>query len=323
MRQTMEEWKLMFEKVKEYTVALLLFLLVVFFGMTVPEFATLGNLFNLLRQAAILGIVSSGMVMVIITGNIDLSVGSMVSLVSCVTAILIGQKGISPVPACIMGILLCILLMTLNGALIIFTGMPAMLCTLALMNVYQGIAYIITNAVPVYGLPEKMRMLGQGYVGWIPIPVIIMGICFIISWMILSRTYIGRYFYAVGSNAEATRLSGISIVRSKLLAYVFCGVMVGIATLVQMSRLFGGYPIAGQGLEMEVIIAVVVGGVSFSGGKGGIGGVVQGVLLMGVLSNGLGVMGAGTYIQLVFKGVVLLLVVGLDYFRQKRRRREG
>lgn len=309
--------RIVHKMIQEYTVAILLMILAGIFSYSVNGFATWSNFFNLLRQVSMLGIVSSGMAVVIITGNIDLSVGSMISLISCTVAIMIGQRGVPAGLACCLGILMCTVLMLCNGMIIVYTGMPAMLCTLALMYIYKGITYIITNATPVYGLPETMRMLGQGYISVVPIPVMIMLLCFIVSGIFLSQTYIGRYFYAVGSNMEAARLTGVPVVKTKLAAYAFCGIMVGIATLVQTSRLFGGFPAAGDGLEMDVIIAVIVGGVSFAGGKGRISGVVQGVLLMGVLTNGLGVMGAGTYMQLVVKGVVLIVVVGLDYIRRK------
>jgi len=308
----------MFGKIRKYTVAVLLVVLVVFFCVTVKGFASLNNLFNLLRQIAVLGIIASGMTMVVITGNIDLSVGSVVSLVSCLVAIMIGKMGVSPALACLIGVIVSVAAMVLNSVIIQVTGMPAMLCTLAVMQIYQGATYNVTNSTPIYGLPESMRMIGQGYLGPVPIPVVIMAVMFLVSGIVLSRTYLGRYFYAVGSNSEAARLSGIPIVKTNLLAYALCGLTVGVAAIVTMSRLGGGYPASGSGLEMDVITAVVVGGVSFSGGKGKITGVIQGVLLMGILSNGLGVMGASTHTQLVFKGIVLIVVVGLDYYQLKR-----
>lgn len=309
------------DRIKKYTVLILMIVLVLFFSVVSPGFASWKNMFNLLRQVSILGIVSTGMAIIIITGSIDLSVGSAISLVSCTVALLIGEYGVHPVAACAAGVLLAVLIQVFNGILILYTGMPAMLCTLAAMQIYQGLTYIITNGVAVYGLPESMRMLGQGYLWKIPIPVVIMILVFIVGHLLLSRTYLGRYFYAVGSNAEATRLSGISLIKTNLVAYAICGLLVGLAACIVLSRLFGGFPTSGNGLEMEVITAVVVGGVSFSGGKGKITGVIQGVLLMGVLSNGLGIMGANTNTQLVFKGIVLLLVVGLDCYHQQRQRK--
>jgi ribose transport system permease protein len=308
----------MFMKLRKFTVAILLVGLVVFFCVTAPGFASWNNLFNLLRQIAVLGITSCGMAALMILGKIDLSVGSVVSLVSCLVALMISKIGLSPILACGIGVVVAIAIMVLNGAIVLGTGIPAMLCTLATMQIFQGLTYIITNSTPIYGLPEGMRLLGQGYLWVIPIPVVIMFVLFIFSAIILSRTYLGRYFYAVGSNSEAARLSGIPITKTNLLAYALCGLMVGIAALVTMSRLGGGYPSAGSGLEMDAITAVVVGGVSFVGGKGKISGVFLGILLMGVLSNGLGVMGASTHMQLVFKGIVLIVVAGLDYLQQRR-----
>lgn len=305
---------------KKYTVILLLLALVAFFSLTAKGFATAGNMISLLRQVAILGIVSVGMTMIIITGNIDLSVGSQVSLICCLVATMIVKSGMPPLISCIVGILAAMVLTTLNGAIILSTSMPAMLCTLATMQIYQGITYMFTGAIPIYGLPESMRFLGQGYIWFIPVPVVIMLAIFVLGGFLLSKTYLGRYFYAVGSNAEAARLSGISVKSTKLLAFTICGFFVGLASVVLMSRMFSGHPTAGSGLEMEVVTAVVVGGVAFSGGSGKIAGVMQGVLLMGVLSNGLGIMGVGTNVQLVFKGTIPLLVVGLDCYQQQRQR---
>lgn len=303
--------------IRKHTVAILLIAVTAFFCLFVQGFASWNNFFNLLRQTATLGIVSAGMVLVIIVGHIDISVGSVVSLVSCVVAIMIVQMGYDPVVACLLGVCLATAIVTFNGAIVLATGMPSMLATLALSQVYQGLTYIVTNSTPISGLPAAMRMIGQGYLGPVPIPVIIMAVMLGVSSFILTRTYPGRYCYAVGSNPEAARLSGIPVGRTILMAFALCGVTVGVAAIVLCSRLFGGFPTAGSGLEMDVITAVVVGGVSFSGGKGKVSGVVQGVLLMGVLSNGLGVMGANTYTQLVCKGVVLVAVVGIDYLQQK------
>ena len=310
----------MMKFLKKYTVILLLLVLIAYFAVSARGFATSGNIISLLRQVAVLGIVSVGMTMVIITGNIDLSVGNLVSMVTCLVAMMIVNFGMEPVWACMLGVVVAMVCCTLNGVIILSTNMPAMLCTLATMQIFQGLTYMFTGAIPIYGLPESMRFLGQGYVGFIPVPVIIMGVIFLVGAFVLTKTYIGRYFYAVGSNAEAARLSGIPVTATKLLSYTICGFFVGIAGIVLTSRMFSGHPTAGTGLEMEVVTAAVVGGVAFSGGSGKILGVVQGVALMGVLSNGLGIMGVGTHAQLVFKGIILLLVVGLDCWQQKKQR---
>lgn len=305
---------------KKYTVAIMLVALVAYFSVSAQGFATPSNFMNLLRQVAVLGIVSAGMTPVIITGQIDLSVGSVVSFVSCLVALAITSWDMPPLAACLLGVVVATAAVVLNGVVVLATGMPAMLCTLATMQIYQGLAYLITNGTPIYGLPESMRVIGQGYVWVVPVPVIIVGLALAGVALLLSRTYLGRHIYAVGSNAEATRLSGISVEKTTLIAFAICGALTGLAACVQTSRLFGGFPTAGSGLEMEVVTAVVVGGISFSGGRGKPSGVVLGVILMGVLVNGLGIMGVNTYIQLVFKGVVLLVVVGMDCWQRYRAR---
>lgn len=303
---------------RKYTVAILLCALVLFFSLSAPGFASWQNFFNLLRQVAILGIVSAGMTPVILAGQIDLSVGSVVSLVSCFVALAIASWNLPPLVACLLGILIAAAAVAFNGLVVLSTKMPAMLCTLATMQIYQGLAYIVTGGTPVYGLPESMRMIGQGYLWVVPVPVILAAVVFLFIGIFLSRTFLGRYVYAVGSNPEATRLSGISVPKVTMLAFVICGIMTGLAACIQTSRLFGGFPTAGSGLEMEVVTAVVVGGVSFSGGRGKASGVVLGVLLMGVLYNGLGIMGVNAYIQMIFRGFVLILVVGLDCWQRHR-----
>jgi ribose transport system permease protein len=200
--------------------------------------------------------------------------------------------------------------------------MPAMICTLAMMQVLQGITYTITGAQPIYGLPESLRILGQGYIVGIPVPIIIMIIVFLVGGFILNKTYIGRYFYAVGSNPEAARLSGLPLKNIKLLAFIISGFFVGLGGIVLMSRMFSGQPSAGDGFEMDVLTACIVGGIAFSGGYGKIEGLIPGVLVMGIISNGLGVMGVSAYDQLMYKGIVLILVVGIDSIQQARAKKQ-
>ncbi len=302
----------------KFTVLILLIIVIAYFGITAPGFMTIGNGMSLLRQIAVLGILSTGFSMVMIAGGLDLSISSQLSLVSCATAMMI-VNGVPSILACITGIVIAVLISTFNGFAIVTTGMPAMICTLAMQQVLQGVVYIFTGASPVYGLPDSMKIIGQGYIfGIVPIPIIIMIAIFLIGAFILNRTYLGRYFYAVGSNEEATRLSGLSSKKIMILSYVINGVFVGLASIVLMSRIASGQPLAGQGYEMDVITACVVGGIAFSGGKGKMLGVVQGVLVMGVLSNGLGVKGVDSYTQLLCKGIVLIVVVSIDCLREKR-----
>lgn len=304
--------------IKKNMVLVLLIVLVAYFTVFANNFLSVVNVSNLLRQTSVIGIVCVGFAMVMITGGLDLSVSSVISLVGCVTASLIVNSGVPVLPACLIGILVAVIISAINAGLILSTGMPPMICTLAMQQVLQGYAYIMTNATPVYGLPDSLRFLGQGYVGIVPVPVVIMIICFIIGAFVLNRTYLGRYFYAVGCNPEASRLSGLNVKMIQMISYLVNGLFTGVAGLVMMSRIFSGQPKAGVGYEMDVITACVVGGIGFNGGKGTILGLIEGVLVMGVLTNGLGVQGVDSYSQLVFKGIVLILVVGVDCFQQNR-----
>ena len=306
------------EFIKKNMVLVLLFALVIYFTIFARNFLSMRNITNLLRQTSVIGIMCVGFSIVMIAGGLDLSVSSVISVVGCVTATMIVKLGVPVLPACILGVLVSVLISAINGGLIQLTGMPPMICTLAMQQVLRGLAYMLTQATPVYGLPESLKPLGQGYVGFLPIPVIIMAVCFAIGAFILKRTYIGRYFYAVGCNPEAARLSGVSVKKVQMTSYLINGVFAGIAGLVMMSRIFSGQPKAGVGYEMDVITACVVGGIAFTGGKGNISGLILGVLVMGVLTNGLGVQGVDSYTQLVFKGVVLILVVGVDCFNRNR-----
>ncbi|MEG2383287.1 MAG: ABC transporter permease [Oscillospiraceae bacterium] len=292
--------------------------LVVVFSLLAPGFFSVNNFISLTRQIAILGVVSTGMTLVLIAGGLDLSVGSQISLIGVLVATLIVNAGVNPILACIIGLICSTIIGYLNSVLIIKTNMWPMITTIAMMQVLQGVAYIITGGLPVYGMPDYMKAIGQGYLGPIPIPVIIMVVIMALGSFILNKTYFGRYLYAIGSNAEAARLSGINITKIKTIVYMICGLLAGIGGLIMMGRVASGQPKAGATFEMDVLTACVVGGVGLNGGKGKMSGVAIGVLIMGVLSNGLGVMGVSEYYQLVCKGAVLLLAVGFDGVQQMR-----
>lgn len=306
---------------KRGMVFILLIVLIAFFAIMANNFLSLGNITNLLRQTSVIGIMSVGFAFIMIAGGLDLSVGAAIAMVGCIAAILMARFGLDMWISCILGVGVAVAISSINAAFILATKMPAFIGTLAMMQILQGLAYMTTGATPVYGLPEEIKFIGQGYVWFIPVPVIIMVACFLVGGFILNKTFFGRYLYAVGSNAEAARLSGLKVKKIQFMSYVVGGVFTGIAGIVMMSRIFSGQPKAGIGYELDVITACVVGGIAFAGGKGSISGLVLGVLVMGVLSNGLGVMGVDSYTQLVFKGAVLALVVGLDSFQQSRAHR--
>jgi ribose transport system permease protein len=303
--------------IKKYGIIIVLMLVMVFFSVTTTAFFTINNLFNVARQVSMLGIVAVGMTFVMLTGGIDLSVGSLLSIVSVVGAGAMVKGGCNPVVAVIISLAVATIFGLFNGLIITKVNIPPLITTLATMTIIRGISYIITGGLPIYGFPESFTIIGQGYLWIFPIPVIIMVIVFTIGSFILNNSYFGRYFYAIGGNEEATRLSGVNVQGVKLLVYSLSGLVAGIAGVILLSRVNSGQPIAGSGFELDVVTAVVLGGVSISGGEGKLSGVLTGVLIMGVLSNGLIIMNIGEYYQLVTKGLVLLVAVGFDRMQQQ------
>lgn len=299
--------------VSRYGIVIVLIALVVFFSIASPAFLTTDNLFNILRQVAIVGIVAVGMTMVLLTGGIDLSVGSIIGVAGVMAAQLM-LAGMHPVLACLLTLLACTMLGAINGFFINTMKIPALITTLGTMTAIRGVAYLLTGGLPVFGFSDSFKIMGQGYLWIIPIPVIIMAAVFVAGYILLNKTVYGRYIYGVGANEEASRLSGISVKKVKYLVYTACGALSGLAGLVLLSRVNSGQPKAGQGYEMDIITAVVLGGVSIFGGEGKINFVIIGVLIMGVLSNGMILLNINEYVQWVVKGLVLLLAVGFDRY---------
>jgi ribose/xylose/arabinose/galactoside ABC-type transport system permease subunit len=306
-----------------------MFLLVIFFSITTPNFRTLGNFMIILRQVSITGILAVGMTFVLLTAGIDLSVGSQVGFVGMISSIMMVNLHIPLFFSFLIGILTGCVVGFLNGVLITRTKMPPLIETLGMTNIVLGLNYIITGGLPISGLPKGMRYIGQGFVGPVPIPVIILILVFILGGLVLTKTYFGRYVYAVGSNAEAARLTGLNTDKICLSVYILQGALCGLAGLIMLSRVGSGQPISGKGLEMDVITACIVGGVSITGGEGKITGVVFGVLIMGIMSNGMAVMGLGEYYQTLMKGLVLVVAIGIDCYqnllasKKKRTSLEG
>ena len=297
---------------KQYGILAVLIVLVIFFSMTTSAFLKAENLLNITRQVAMLGISAVGMSFVILTAGIDLSVGSLMSLTNVVCAKLMVEGKIHPVTAVFMTLLLTCIIGMVNGAIINVANIPPLITTLGMMTTLRGISYVLCGGYPIWGFPEKFRNLGQGYVGPIPIPVIILILIFILGWMFLNKTIYGRYIYGIGGNEEASRLSGINVKNMKYMVYILCSFMTGIASMIMLSRINTGQPKVGSSFELEVITAVVLGGVSIFGGQGRLIGVFIGVLIMGVLSNGMIIMNISEYWQLIVRGLVLLAAVGVD-----------
>ncbi len=305
-------------------VAMCIFL--VAFPTTRSTFMTGKNIFNILRQNASNLFLATGMTMVIILGGIDLSVGTVIALSGCVaagiTTAMGGETAGAQAIAAVAGFAACIVVGGLvgmfNGLVISKTEIPPFIVTLASMNITKGIALVYTNGAPIRCMTDAFKFPGAGYVGPIPVPVILMLIVFVIAVLIVNRTHLGRHIYAVGGNAQAAKFSGINVEKVKFLVYTYTGIMAGIAGMVVASRLYSGQPTAGDGAEMDAIAAVVVGGTSMSGGSGRLGGTLIGVLIIGVLNNGLNLLGVDSNWQYIVKGLVILLAVYVDFLRNKK-----
>lgn len=297
---------------RSYAISLVFIILVLVFSLVSSTFFRAENLFNVARQVAMLGISAVGMTFVILSGGIDLSVGSLLSLVSVVCAKFMVEVGLNPFSAVLLTLLMCCGMGALNAFFINEVNIPPLITTLGTMTVIRGTSYVLSTGRHIWGFPDQFRVIGQGYLGPIPIPVIITGLVFIFGWVFLSRTPFGRWTYGIGNNEEATRLSGINIKKMKYLLYILSSLLTGIAGIILLSRMSSGQPKVGTGYELEVVTAVVLGGVSIFGGEGRLLGVLFGVLIIGVLENGMILLNVSDYYQQIILGLVLLVAVGFD-----------
>lgn len=302
----------------EYAIIVIFIIMFVCMSIFVPGFLKTSNITNILRQVSISGICAVGMTFVVLTGGIDLSVGAIIGVSGVLTAIMM-LNGVNPILASILALLLGTIIGWVTGSFISHLQIPPMIATLGTMTSLRGVAYLITGGTPVFGFSETYALIGQGYIGIIPIPVIILFITFAMGIFLLSRSRLGRYIYGVGGNEEVARLSGIQIHKIKAIAYAVSGFCSALAGLVMLGRVNSGQPKAGETYEMDVITAVVLGGVSLNGGIGRLSHVVFGVLIIGILTNGMTMMALDDYWQRVVKGIVLLFAVGFDRYIQKKQ----
>lgn len=283
-----------------------------------PTFVTSANIINVLRQLSITGYIAVGMLMVIITGGIDLSAGMIVALCGA-----IGASFAHPGQPAVLGILLGLgvgaLCGAASGALIAFLKLPPFIATLGVKLIVQGAALIFTNGHPVTDLNEDFLFLGGGSFLEIPIPVWILIICLLVGLFLLNFTKFGRHVYAIGGNELSAQLSGVNVKITKMMVYVLAGVFAALSGLVLAARTSAGAPTAGLNYEMDAITICVIGGCSLSGGSGSIVGTIAGMLLIGVITNGMNLMNVSSYWQLVVKGVIIILAVIFDIYSKKRK----
>ena len=290
-----------------------LLVIIVIISIMSPSFLSLNNILNVLRQVSINALIAFGMTFIILTGGIDLSVGSILALTGAVTAGLMAS-GVDPILAMLIGLVLGAILGAINGLIIAKGKVAPFIATLATMTIYRGLTLVYTEGRPISGLGDSMafQMLGKGYLLGIPVPVVTMAISFIVLYFILKKTTFGRRVYAVGGNEEASILSGINANRVKVYVYALTGLLAALASLILTSRLNSAQPTAGNMFELDAIAAVVLGGTSLTGGRGWIVGTLIGALIIGVLNNGLNLIGVSSFFQQVVKGAVILLAVLLD-----------
>ncbi len=299
------------------TVIGLVVLCTVLWALT-PHFLTISNLLNVAQQSSINAIVAAGMTFVIISGGIDLSVGSIVALSGVALGALL-QAG-QPIPIAIAGsVAVGVVCGLVNGLLISIGRLPPFIATLGMMSVARGAALLFTEGRPVSGFDEGFRWIATGSVLFIPAPVIVMMAAYAIAHVVLTRTTFGRYVYAIGGNEEATRLSGVAISFHKTAIYCVSGLMSAAAAIVLTARLNSAQPIAGMMYELDAIAATVIGGTSLLGGEGSLGGTLVGALIMGVLRNGLNLLGVSSFLQQIVIGGVIVGAVLVDTILKRQR----
>ncbi|WP_104663524.1 ABC transporter permease [Ensifer adhaerens] len=311
--------------IQEYGIFLAFLLLAVILSVSNPYFLTPGNISNVLLQTSINGVLAIGMTFVILTRGIDLSVGSVVALAGMVSASFAttsATAGVAGAPypfflALAIGILVGVACGTLVGIIVSRFSVPAFVATLGMLSAARGMTLIYGGGKPVPALTPEFRWIGTGNILGIPMPVILLAIVFAASWWILTRTRFGRYVYAVGGNPHAAKTSGINVTRIRFLVYVISGALSGLAGMMLSARTGSALPQAGIAYELDAIAAVVIGGTSLSGGVGRVTGTLIGALIIGVMNNGLDLMGIQSYYQQVLKGALIVGAVMLDQKRNQ------
>ncbi|GAA0069053.1 ribose ABC transporter permease [Clostridium sardiniense] len=309
-----ENYKEYLDKYKSLIGLVLLCIIITF---VTPSFLTVANITNVFTQVSVNAIIAVGMTFVILTGGIDLSVGSTLAISGALGASIIKSTG-NMVLAIIVAAVVGIAIGLVNGILIAKGKLQAFIVTLATMTIFRGATLVFTNGTPISKLPESFLKIGNAKLGFIPVPVIITIVIAAISIYILSQTRFGRYLYALGGNEESAKLSGINTDKIKVLTYVVSGFVSAIAGVIITSRIGSASPNAGVGFELDAIAAVVIGGTSLAGGEGKISGTIIGALIIGVLNNGLNLMNVSPFYQSIVKGLVILIAVLLDKKSRKK-----
>ena len=300
---------------KKFGIYILLAVVFVVFAVAAPNFLSAKNVINIVRQCSMFGIVVVGVSMVMIGGGMDLSVGSQMAVDGMLVGYMMVNSGL-PIPVAIVAtIVIGCVMGAINGLVAVKLHIMPIIVTLGTMLILEGVAYLITGGYPITGMPEAFTVIGQGYLGIIPIPVIIFAAFVIFGWVVMNKTYLSREIYALGGNREAARLAGINVDRLTIIVYTFCGFAASIAALIMVGRTNASQPGAGSSYAFDCMTAACLGGVSIAGGEGKISGTVVGVLILGMLDNGLVLMSVNSNWQSVIKGLILLAAVAIDCYQ--------
>lgn len=312
--------KIKYNYFQEFILLVVLLVLGTIFSLLTDTFLTIPNILNVLLQISIIAILGFGVTIIIISAGIDLSLGSVMALVGMGTAAILTSSTPSIFLAILGGLLIGGIVGFINGITVAYIHLPAFIATLAMMSIARGVALVVTNAIPIYNLPESFLFLGSGFLWGIPTPIYVMISLYFILDFILRKTKFGRYIYAIGGNEEATRLSGINTRRYKLLVYVVGGICTGVAGILFTARLGSGQPTAGVGYELDAITAAILGGTNLFGGSGNLIGTLIGAFVMGVISNGQALLNISSYVQNIVRGIIVILAVGISTYQYMSRK---
>lgn len=296
-----------------------LFVMCTLFTIFGKNFLSRTNIVNLLRTCATNCYLAIGVQMAIILAGIDLTGGALAALSGVICVMTFENAGLPIWVGILMGILVGIIVGFANGAIVTYTGIHPFVVTLAMQSICRGTAYLMANGSPVTTTERSFGAFGTGYLGPIPLPVIYMAIFLLMDFFLLNKTRTGRHIYAVGGNETAARFSGINVNKIKILVWTISGGLAGFCGVVLAARMSSGQPATGEGYETDAIASAVLGGTSFFGGTGTVGGLIIGVLIIGVISNGLNLMHVNSYWQYVLKGVIIIVAVYVDMMKQKRQ----
>jgi inositol transport system permease protein len=302
----------------KYGIMVILLLMVMGMSLLTPAFYNPRNLINIVRQVSVIGTIAFGVTLIIITGGIDLSSGSTLALVGVVVANYASPEG-SVFLAIILGILVGAICGFINGGTLATTGIPPFIATLGMFTAARGVALLYSGGRPISNLSESFLVIGGDSIGFVPIPVILFLTMGCLTHVILKKTKLGKYIYAIGGNEQAAMVCGIDVKKVKIAIYTYAGIMSAVAGIILTSRVSSGNPTAGIGYELDAIASTVIGGTSLNGGIGTIGGTIVGALIIGVLNNGLSLLGVSPYWQQVIKGGIIVGAVVLDAYKHKKK----